>query len=120
VHVHIYKSGEYHYVVKVSGSEGMTAQWQHMQRQFHLPFPPIYGGEVVTSRYFHRKAVLSTLDQLGKTKTHTQVNLQKTRHTRQDLCDTDCPSCPMMPAGNAAKLLTGELSRYHDSKLEWH
>jgi hypothetical protein len=39
-------------------------------------------GEVVTSRYFHRKAVLSTLDQLGKTKTHTQVNLQKTRHTR--------------------------------------
>jgi hypothetical protein len=34
------KSGEYHYVVKESGSEGMTAQWQHMQRQFHLPFPP--------------------------------------------------------------------------------
>jgi hypothetical protein len=24
----------------------------------------IIGGEVVTSRYFHRKAVLSTLDQL--------------------------------------------------------
>ena len=41
-----------------------------------------FGGEVVTSRYFHRKAVLSTLDQLGKTKTHTHVNLQKTRHTR--------------------------------------
>jgi hypothetical protein len=41
-----------------------------------------FGGEVVTSRYFHRKAVLSTLDQLGKTKTHTQRNLQKTRHTR--------------------------------------
>jgi hypothetical protein len=35
------KSGEYHYVMKVSGSEGMTAQWQHMQRQFHLPFPPL-------------------------------------------------------------------------------
>jgi hypothetical protein len=41
-----------------------------------------FGGEVVTSRYFHCKAVLSTLDQLGKTKTHTQGNLQKTRHTR--------------------------------------
>jgi hypothetical protein len=39
-------------------------------------------GEVSTSRYFHRKAVLSTLDQLGKTKRHTQGNLQKTRHTR--------------------------------------
>jgi hypothetical protein len=25
----------------------------------------VFGGEVVTSRYFHRKAVLSTLDQLG-------------------------------------------------------
>jgi hypothetical protein len=33
------KSGQYHYVVKVSGSEGVTAQW-HMQRQFHLPLPP--------------------------------------------------------------------------------
>jgi hypothetical protein len=39
-----------------------------------------FGGEVVTSRYFHRKAVLSTLDQLGKTKTHTQGNLQKTQY----------------------------------------
>jgi hypothetical protein len=27
--------------IKVSGSEGMTGQWQHMQRQFHLPFPPL-------------------------------------------------------------------------------
>ena len=34
------KSGEYHYVVKVSGNEGMTAQWQHMQRQFHISPPP--------------------------------------------------------------------------------
>ena len=41
-----------------------------------------FGGEVVTSRYFHRKAVLSTLDQLGRTKTQTQGNLQKTRQTR--------------------------------------
>jgi hypothetical protein len=41
-----------------------------------------FGGEIVTSRCFHRKAVLSTLDQLGKTKTHTQGNLQKTRQTR--------------------------------------
>ena len=31
-----------------------------------------FGGEVVTSRYFHRKAVLSTLDRLGKTNTHTR------------------------------------------------
>jgi hypothetical protein len=36
------KSGQYHYVVKVSDSEGVTAQWQHMQRQFHLPFPSIF------------------------------------------------------------------------------
>jgi hypothetical protein len=41
-----------------------------------------YGGEVVTSRCFHCKAVLSTLDQLGKTKTRTQGNLQKTQQTR--------------------------------------
>jgi hypothetical protein len=38
-----------------------------------------FGGEVVTSRYFHRKAVLSTLDQLGKTKTHTHKETCK-RH----------------------------------------
>jgi hypothetical protein len=31
----------------------------------------IFGGEVVTSRYFHCKAVLFTLDQLGKPKMHT-------------------------------------------------
>jgi hypothetical protein len=30
--------GQYHSVVKVSSNEGMTAQWQHTQRQFHLPF----------------------------------------------------------------------------------
>jgi hypothetical protein len=43
----------------------------------------IIGGEVVTSRYFHRKAVLSTLDQLGKTKTHTHKEPCK-RHGTQD------------------------------------
>jgi hypothetical protein len=40
----------------------------------------ILGGEVVTSRYFHRKAVLSTLDQLGKTKTHTRKPAKDTAH----------------------------------------
>jgi hypothetical protein len=45
-----------------------------------LAFFSNIGGEVVTSRYFHRKAVLSTLDQLGKTKTHT--------HTREPAKDT--------------------------------
>jgi hypothetical protein len=37
----------------------------------------VIGGEVVTSRYFYRKAVLSTLDQLGKTKTHTHTHTRK-------------------------------------------
>ena len=46
-----------------------------MLRDFLLPVVAAElnhnGGEVVTSRYFHRKAVLSTLDRLGKPKTHT-------------------------------------------------
>jgi hypothetical protein len=41
----------------------------------------LFIGEVVTSRYFYRKAVLSTLDQLDRPR-HTQENLQKTQQTR--------------------------------------
>jgi hypothetical protein len=32
--------GEYRHAVKVSRDEGMTALWQHMQRQFHIPLQP--------------------------------------------------------------------------------
>jgi hypothetical protein len=42
-----------------------------------------FGGEVVTSRYFHCKAVLSTLDQLGEPKTHTWNEETCNRHGRQ-------------------------------------
>jgi hypothetical protein len=61
---------------------GILVLQGHPQSSVHTLI--FFGGEVVTSRYFHRKAVLSTLDQLGKTKTHThtQGNLQNTRHTR--------------------------------------
>ena len=42
------------------------------------------GGGVVTSKYFHRKPVLSTLDRLGKPKTHTCNEESCKRHGRQD------------------------------------
>jgi hypothetical protein len=48
-----------------------------------LPVRKEFGGEVVTSRLFHSKSVLSTLDQLGKTKTHTHTETCK-RHGTQD------------------------------------
>jgi hypothetical protein len=38
----IIRCGEYVSDVKISTHEGMTAQWQHMQRQFHLPFLPFF------------------------------------------------------------------------------
>jgi hypothetical protein len=41
------------------------------QPEYTVNSKRIIWGEVVTSEYFHRKAVLSTLDRLGKPKTHT-------------------------------------------------
>jgi hypothetical protein len=47
----------------------------------------VFGGEIVTSRYFHRKAVLSTLDQLGKTKTHTHTRKPQSLTLFSFTCD---------------------------------
>ena len=90
---------------------------------FNTPIPQFFGGEVVTSRYFHRKAVLSTLDQLGKTKTHTQGNLQKTRHTRPSSKKRFflffwfffCVVCRTQPLGVLHDLLTPQAAQQ-----QWH
>jgi hypothetical protein len=58
----IIRCGEYISDVKVSTHEGMTAQWQHMQRQFHLTNPTyLYIQQILNSGRRACVTLLSTL-----------------------------------------------------------
>jgi hypothetical protein len=105
IHAHIYQasasavdqvwrvplSGE------VSSNEGMTAQWQHMQRQFHLPFPLYNYG----CRPAHSLITLTSLTSLAPCCVLLQelldlLKLDPTDHMWYCLfCEETIPSAPL-------------------------